>query len=138
MEKHKDEPQTIKEAVALQRIFKCTRWSYRLNRSLLHGWSNHLRGDRAENFKTKGEAFHDLHERSFKLEEDRKKEFALAKDDLCEYFAKGNILIDYKSIEEVDERLKTALMQARSRVHTEPICGSLITYCRGKLTYLYL
>lgn len=138
MEKHKDETQTIKESVALQRIFKCTRWSYRLNRSVLNGWSNYIRGDRAENFKTREEAFRDMHERAFRIEEDRKKEFALAKDELHEHFAKGNILIDYKSIEEVDGKLKTALMQARSRVHTEPICESLITYCRGKLTHLYI
>ncbi len=139
MQKHKSEPKTIGEAIKLQRIFPCKRWSYRLNREVSNGWSNHLRGDLSENLATKSEAFRDLHERSFKEEDKSREEFALSTELIQDFFSRGSSYIGYESLGEIDKNPEKALRKARALISQEdhPLTESVITYCKGKLDLLF-
>lgn len=45
--------------VAELNVYRCTRWSHRLNRIVFNGWTNDIRGDLADNLPTRAAAIAD-------------------------------------------------------------------------------
>lgn len=52
-------------------VYRCTKWSHRLNRTVGNGWTNDLRGDLATNLPTEAAARKDYAERTARAEAER-------------------------------------------------------------------